>query len=451
MTEHATIGPGPGDNRTKLLELSATLFATQGYAQVSVRDLAARLAVTTGAIYSNFKSKGDLLAEVLEARVRADMQPPQPSLPDIWLPAAVQERFLRSSDRVQMRALLLEAGAAARTDAALRESLRPGLAALLGQWIEGYRAGQLSDKVDPDIDMATLVTVLWAIELGIGVLEAQDAVRLRLTALADIVGTFLHSLEGHDGRPTLLAGPSSAGPMEDPWHLRSNSPSAPRVHTTFDSRASSPEGSPHQATTRERLIEAAIELFAEKGYATVSVRDLARATDLTSGSIYGNFASKAVLLVEAVEVSLSRDLERVPPRLIKSGTPMELIDHHLNNFAQRKRLRALMIEGAVAARGDPDIHDRLREVQLCHQDSWCRGFERWLMAYEASPTIDTQTAVYAMWCAELGLGLLEALDVPTPAPVQTARLFGKMFSTFGLGYPSFSSMHTEGSSTRLAK
>ena len=57
MTRTAANGPRSGENRARLLQLSATLFATQGYAQVSVRDLAARLGVTTGALYSEFQKQ----------------------------------------------------------------------------------------------------------------------------------------------------------------------------------------------------------------------------------------------------------------------------------------------------------------------------------------------------------------------------------------------------------
>jgi AcrR family transcriptional regulator len=37
----APSGAGVSDNRARLLQLGAALFASQGYAQVSVRDLAA--------------------------------------------------------------------------------------------------------------------------------------------------------------------------------------------------------------------------------------------------------------------------------------------------------------------------------------------------------------------------------------------------------------------------
>jgi AcrR family transcriptional regulator len=96
MTATSSSSARGGDNRARLLQLGAALFASQGYAQVSVRDLAARLGVSTGAIYSNFPSKGDLLAEILEVRVREDHsvvlphatrwnQPaPVPDDPSLW-------------------------------------------------------------------------------------------------------------------------------------------------------------------------------------------------------------------------------------------------------------------------------------------------------------------------------------------------------------------------------
>jgi AcrR family transcriptional regulator len=424
-----------GDNRERLLALSATLFATQGYAQVSVRDLAAQLDVTTGAIYSNFRSKGDLLAAVLEVRIREDMERSQRTRTDLWLPDAVHESFIRSSERIQMRALLLEAGAAARTDTDLRESLRPPLTALTSQWIEDYRAWQQFGKVDPDIDIPTLLTVLWAIELGMGVLEAQGVVGVKPASMADFIGTFLQAIEGQQVRSSPKAGRRGAGSATGGQKSKpsSRTASASRMTAVPSSRLSS--DSAEEPTTRERLIDAAIELFSEQGYAAVAVRDLARKTGLTTGSIYGNFANKAILLVEAIESRLAQDLELMPLSLIKSGSPADLIEFHLENFAHRTQLRALLIEGAAAARSDSEVHDRLRELELRHQEFWVAGFERWLTAYKTSPSVDTQTAIQSMWCAELGLGLLEALDLDTPNPSAIAALFGRIFSTFGLANP----------------
>jgi AcrR family transcriptional regulator len=430
MSTTATNGSKSVDNRARLLELSASLFATEGYAQVSVRDLAAKLGMTTGAIYSNFKSKGDLLAAVLDVRIEADMERAERSRSDfVWLPQVVHESFLRTSERSQMRALLLEAAATSRTDRVLRESVHPTLAALLSRWNDDYRSWQQASDVDPDVDMADLCTVLWAIELGTGVLEAEDAVQVHAGSLAEFIGGFLESLEGEGAER-----PDDAQLRSDVSLTGANGPpSNPRPSSERSQARRLLSHEPFQdGSTQKRLVDAAIELFAEKGYADVTVRDLARATGLTTGSIYGNFANKANLLVEAIEASIANDLESLPASLVESGSPIEMVEFHLQSFAGRARLRALLIEGAATARSDREVHDRLRELQVRHFDYWVAGCERWLNVCESPPTADMLTAISAVWTAELGFALFEALDLHTPSPSTMAALFRRFFEAFGL-------------------
>jgi AcrR family transcriptional regulator len=55
------------------------------------------------------------------------------------------------------------------------------------------------------------------------------------------------------------------------------------------------------ASTRERLLEAAMELFARQGYASTSIADIQQACGLSpgSGALYKHFPSKKALLQEA--------------------------------------------------------------------------------------------------------------------------------------------------------
>jgi len=48
--------------------------------------------------------------------------------------------------------------------------------------------------------------------------------------------------------------------------------------------------------TKEKIFDAAVELFAERGYDRVSVRDIARAVGLTEGAVYKNYSSKEEIL-----------------------------------------------------------------------------------------------------------------------------------------------------------
>jgi AcrR family transcriptional regulator len=58
-------------------------------------------------------------------------------------------------------------------------------------------------------------------------------------------------------------------------------------------------------STRQRLLDAATEVFLEKGYDGTRVAEIARRAGLTTGAIYGNFGSKADLLTAALAAGCS--------------------------------------------------------------------------------------------------------------------------------------------------
>ena len=65
---------------------------------------------------------------------------------------------------------------------------------------------------------------------------------------------------------------------------------------------SEPMGDP----TRDRLLAAAAEVFAEKGYDRAGVQEIARRAGFTTGAIYGRFRGKADLLLAAIAAPLDR-------------------------------------------------------------------------------------------------------------------------------------------------
>jgi AcrR family transcriptional regulator len=60
--------------RRVLVDLAADLFAEQGYLQTSIRDIARRGSMTTGAIYGHFRNKADLLAEAINTRTAEELE-----------------------------------------------------------------------------------------------------------------------------------------------------------------------------------------------------------------------------------------------------------------------------------------------------------------------------------------------------------------------------------------
>lgn len=57
--------------------------------------------------------------------------------------------------------------------------------------------------------------------------------------------------------------------------------------------------------TRVKLLDAAAEVFAERGYDGAGVAEIARRAGLTTGAIYSQYSGKAQLLVEAIDACVN--------------------------------------------------------------------------------------------------------------------------------------------------
>ena len=74
-----------------------------------------------------------------------------------------------------------------------------------------------------------------------------------------------------------------------------------------------------KAQTRERLIEAAAKVFAEKGFAATSLDEVADAAGLTKGAVYSNFENKEDLVAAVLNAHSDR-LSGIRDIATESGT-----------------------------------------------------------------------------------------------------------------------------------
>jgi AcrR family transcriptional regulator len=102
--------------------------------------------------------------------------------------------------------------------------------------------------------------------------------------------------------------------------------------------------------TRDRIEHAAIALFVAKGVAETSVRDIARAVDITEGAIYRHFASKEELVWKAFERHYLEFAERLHTRAEREATA-------------RGRMAAMIAEFCQAHDANPTLFRFLLFVQ----------------------------------------------------------------------------------------
>jgi AcrR family transcriptional regulator len=180
---------------------------------------------------------------------------------------------------------------------------------------------------------------------------------------------------------------------------------------TAGSAARRAPGAENAAATRAALVALAADLFAERGYVQTSIRDIARRAAFTTGAIYGHFRNKADLLAEAINVRTAEELEAQTIGLGDELDYVETLTRLAREFPRRRRLRALIVQGAAAAQTDEDTRSRLRDEQLSHIKVWMDRYEHYRERLGIHPSVDIEAAVLYTWAVELGLGVLEGIGI----------------------------------------
>jgi hypothetical protein len=89
----------------------------------------------------------------------------------------------------------VEAAAAARIDPEVKRQLHELQTAKLDEWKEIYTRLQASEGLDPTVDMEAVVIMLWATELGLGLLESWDVELPKPATWGGVVDRVIGSLE----------------------------------------------------------------------------------------------------------------------------------------------------------------------------------------------------------------------------------------------------------------
>jgi AcrR family transcriptional regulator len=156
------------------------------------------------------------------------------------------------------------------------------------------------------------------------------------------------------------------------------------------------------AETRERLLRAAAEVFAERGYDGTRVADIAAAAGVSNGAMYAHFASKAELLVDALRAHGRRvlaDAFAADPG--KSITDVLLV---IGRWLPRRRDARgyLIVQALVAARRDADLAEPMRDY-VGERADWIADLIR---VAQAEGEIDTALSPNALahFCFLLAMG-----------------------------------------------
>ena len=255
-------GTRPANRRQLILDAAADLFSRNGYAGVTMGDVADAVAIGPSALYRHFPSKQDLLATVVADALN--------TLSDA-LTAAEKES---SSDVAAALGVVVlrHRGAGVLWQREIRQ-LSPADRATFRATIERIAA--------------RFAALIRARRPALGATEAD---LLSWSSLAVATSVSLHSLELPEPEFTTLLAELISTVIDapiPPQICRGTDLAAPRTLRT--------------QSRRETILTEATKLFAAHGYAGVSTDDIGASVGISGPSLYNHFPAKSDILVAAMQ------------------------------------------------------------------------------------------------------------------------------------------------------
>lgn len=143
-----------------------------------------------------------------------------------------------------------------------------------------------------------------------------------------------------------------------------NTPGSPRPDRSPDAGpATRPQGRPGRAEVRRRLLDAALGVFAEHGYANARLDDVAAAAGLTKGAIYSNFTGKDDIFFAMLDAQVRDRVDAVHAALTAAADAEGTRDDDAQDQDAPYRIGRLLATTITEQ----------REWQLVFLDFWLRA------------------------------------------------------------------------------
>jgi len=137
-------------------------------------------------------------------------------------------------------------------------------------------------------------------------------------------------------------------------------------------------GGPARSATAQQLIDAAIELIAERGYDGMSVDAVCRRAGIVKSGLYWNFGSKEGLLNAVVDRVATEWVEDIRRSVYQQGEALERLDRTLSEMHRMMRerpesLRVLLVVLLERSSVDPSTREVLERFFVSARETMAQG------------------------------------------------------------------------------
>jgi len=163
--------------------------------------------------------------------------------------------------------------------------------------------------------------------------------------------------------------------------------------------------------TRQKIIEAAEEVFFHQGIARTTLEQIARAAGVTRGAIYWNFENK-VDLINVVHAEVQMPAEEILKRILADDTSgaLDKLERHcgdsllqLHKDEHTRRVYSILLLKCEHSEETRQLSERLRESKLEMTHNLERFFSRLQQHGHISPAEEPRLLAIGLYSFMLGL------------------------------------------------
>lgn len=205
----------------------------------------------------------------------------------------------------------------------------------------------------------------------------------------------------------------------------------------MDSAAKPPGPVPRtpKEEVRRRLLAAAVQVFAEHGYAEARLEDIAHVAGFTKGAVYSNFGSKRELFGAVLSLGAGIELGEVTTRIGEADDPRtavqqaaEVVAARIVNDPERGRLG---LEFAARAVRDDQTRSTLAPLRRAQREGVAALVSEVAQRGGVRDDIDPQIAALVLHCLTNGLSMEHLADPESITADKVEQALKAVLTAFG--------------------
>ena len=187
-----------------------------------------------------------------------------------------------------------------------------------------------------------------------------------------------------------------------------------RKTSTARTRTTKPTRDEKKALTRRRLLDAAAEVFAHRGFAATSLDEVAEVAGFSKGAVYSNFAGKEDLFLSVLDEHVTRQMLDIRGEIDVTRTAgeqvMEAGQRFMDLFQRERAWYLLSFEFLVYAARNPEFQVEFAARQRAQREAVVAMLKENAAAMEIPMSLPPERMAVALEALANGIAFAKLAD-----------------------------------------